>query len=300
MKKATKSAAKPARRPGTVRKNAAKPDQDWRADMLDRVRAIITKADPEVVEEVKWRKPSNQMRGVPVWSHAGILCTGEMYKGVVKLTFAKGASLDDPSGLFNASLEGNTRRAIDIREGETINERALQALIRAAVALNVEEKSGRSGAKAKPTPRPEKTAGKVKLLSGGNPQIAKGEGDAPVQAYLAAMPGWKQDIGRRVDEIIRRTVPADRLHKAVKWNSPFYGVDDDGWFLNLHCFNRFVRVAFFRGSSLDPIPQGVSKYEDVRYYDILEDGSVAKGGRFEEASFADLVKQAVRLPGMHM
>ncbi|SFL57170.1 hypothetical protein SAMN03159423_2559 [Bradyrhizobium sp. NFR13] len=102
---------------------------DWRGDMLARVRAVIKQADPEVIEEWKWR-------GVPVWEHAGIICTGETYKAVVKMTFAKGASLDDPSGLFNCSLDGNTRRAIDIHEGDEINEKALKALIRAAVALN--------------------------------------------------------------------------------------------------------------------------------------------------------------------
>ena len=109
---------------------------DWRGEMLARIRMLIKQADPEVVEEMKWRKPSNAMRGVPVWSHAGIICTGETYKNVVKLTFAKGASLPDPSGLFNSSLEGNTRRAIDIHEGDKIDEKALKALIRAAVALN--------------------------------------------------------------------------------------------------------------------------------------------------------------------
>ena len=109
---------------------------DWRGEMLARVRSLIKQADPDVVEEVKWRKPSNAMAGVPVWSHAGIICTGETYKNVVKMTFAKGASLADPSGLFNSSLEGNTRRAIDIHEGDKIDEKALQALIRAAVALN--------------------------------------------------------------------------------------------------------------------------------------------------------------------
>ena len=108
----------------------------WRGEMLARVRSLIREADPEMVEEVKWRKPSNSMLGVPVWSHAGIICTGETYKNVVKLTFAKGASLKDPSGLFNASLDGNVRRAIDLREGDKIDEKALKALIRAAVALN--------------------------------------------------------------------------------------------------------------------------------------------------------------------
>ena len=108
---------------------------DWRGETLARIRILIKQADPEVVEEGKWRKPSNRC-GVPVWSHAGIICTGETYKNVVKMTFAKGASLEDPSGLFNSSLEGNTRRAIDFHEGDKIDEKALKALIRAAVALN--------------------------------------------------------------------------------------------------------------------------------------------------------------------
>src|SRR5918994_6071108 len=112
---------------------------DWRGETLARVRNLIREADPEVVEEVKWRKPSNPF-GVPVWSHAGIICTGETYKDKVKMTFAKGASLEDPAGLFNASLEGNTRRAIDFHAGDKIDEEALKALIRAAVALNASRK----------------------------------------------------------------------------------------------------------------------------------------------------------------
>ena len=123
----------------------------WRGETLARVRTLIKQADPEVVEEVKWRKPSNSMAGVPVWSHAGMICTGETYKNVVKLTFAKGASLEDPSGLFNSSLEGNTRRAIDFHEGDKIDEKALQALIRAAVALNTSVRAHRS---PRPPPRP--------------------------------------------------------------------------------------------------------------------------------------------------
>jgi hypothetical protein len=110
---------------------------DWRGETLARVRAVIKQADPDVVEEVKWRKPSNGMLGVPVWEHDGIICTGETYKVAVKLTFARGASLKDPSGLFNASLEGGTRRAIDIHEGEKINEKALKALFREAVEMNI-------------------------------------------------------------------------------------------------------------------------------------------------------------------
>src|SRR5262245_17925520 len=128
---------------------------DWRGEMLARVRALIREADPDVVEEVKWRKPSNSMLGVPVWEHDGIICTGETYKAVVKLTFAKGASLKDPSGLFNSSLEGNVRRAIDFHEGDRIDEKALQALIRAAVALNT---SARSGARPVRSQKRPKTA----------------------------------------------------------------------------------------------------------------------------------------------
>ena len=118
---------------------------DWRGETLARVRRVIKQADPEVVETVKWRKPSNAMLGVPVWEHAGIICTGETYKNVVKMTFAKGASLQDPSGLFNSSLEGNTRRAIDIHEGDRIDEKPLKALIRAAVVLNVSGRARNAG-----------------------------------------------------------------------------------------------------------------------------------------------------------
>jgi hypothetical protein len=120
---------------------------DWRGETLARIRMLIKQADPEMVEEVKWRKPSNPL-GVPVWSHAGIICTGETYKNVVKLTFAKGASLPDPASLFNSSLEGNTRRAIDFHEGDEIDEKALTALIRAAVALNTSRADQRPGKRA--------------------------------------------------------------------------------------------------------------------------------------------------------
>src|SRR5918992_4418400 len=144
MKKATTTMTE-AKTASTEGKGGASPSQlidarieelsDWRGETLARVRSLIKQVDPEVVEEVKWRKPSNPA-GVPVWSHDGMICTGETYKSVVKLTFAKGASLEDPSGLFNSSLDGNTRRAIDLREGEKINEEALKTLVRAAVTLN--------------------------------------------------------------------------------------------------------------------------------------------------------------------
>jgi hypothetical protein len=131
-------------------------------------------------------------------------------------------------------------------------------------------------------------AEKVVLLSGGNPQIAKGYGDAPVQAYIAAMPDWKREVGRRIDALVERTVPGVR--KAVKWNSPFYGLEDDLWFLSFHVFAKYVKVTFFRGTSLDPVPAGKSKHPDVRYLDIRE-------GELDEAQFVDWVKQASKLPG---
>ncbi|WP_439496519.1 DUF1801 domain-containing protein [Bosea sp. (in: a-proteobacteria)] len=145
---------------------------------------------------------------------------------------------------------------------------------------------------AKPRKEVAKSAdAKPILLSGGNPQIAKGYGDAPVQAYIAAMPGWKSDLGRRLDALIARTVPGVR--KAVKWNSPFYGLEDNVWFLSLHCFTKYVKVTFFRGTSLRPVPLGASKHPEVRYLDIYE-------GQLDEAQFADWVKQASQLPGERM
>jgi hypothetical protein len=126
---------------------------DWRGETLARVRKLMHEADPDVVEDVKWRKPSNAMRGVPVWEHAGMICTGETYMTVVKLTFAKGASLKDPSGLFNSSLEGNVRRAIDIHEGDRIDGKALKALIRAAVALNTGKQAAARPARAQKKPK---------------------------------------------------------------------------------------------------------------------------------------------------
>jgi hypothetical protein len=155
--------------------------------------------------------------------------------------------------------------------------------------------AGRLGAKAPPRPRmtalrsPARRAAKPVLLAGGNPQIAKGEGDAPVQAYIAAMPAWKRDVGRRLDALVVRTVPGVR--KAVKWNSPFYGVEGQGWFLNFHTFAKYVKVAFFRGASLRPIPPGESKHEEVRYLDIREDD------RIDEDLLASWIRQAAALPG---
>lgn len=144
----------------------------------------------------------------------------------------------------------------------------------------------------KPTgPRPAPGPDGVVRLSGGNPQIAKGYGDGPVQAYIAAMPGWKSAIGKRLDEIVEREVPG--VEKAVKWNSPFFGVERDHWFLSFHCFTHYVKVSFLNGAGLDPLPPGSSKHPKVRYLDIREDG-------FDEVQFADWVKQASRLPADKM
>jgi hypothetical protein len=145
--------------------------------------------------------------------------------------------------------------------------------------------------KAAPKSQSRKAA-KPALLAGGNPQIAKADGGAPVQAYIAAMPGWKREVGRRLDALIVRTVP--NVRKAVKWNSPFYGIDGQGWMLSFHCFTRYVKVAFFRGTSLRPLPPAASKHKDVRYLDIHEDDEL------DEAQLAAWVKQASQLPGERM
>jgi hypothetical protein len=145
--------------------------------------------------------------------------------------------------------------------------------------------------KAPPTARPRKGAKPV-LLAGGNPQIAKAEGDAPVQEYIAAMPDWKRDIGRRLDKLIVRTVPGVR--KAVKWNSPLYGIEGKGWFLGVHCFTNYVKLTFFRGAALRPVPPGESRHKDTRYLDIRE------GDPVEEAQLVAWIKQASELPGERM
>jgi hypothetical protein len=146
----------------------------------------------------------------------------------------------------------------------------------------------KAGKKAKSPAKAGAKARLVKLLSGGNPQIAKADGDAPVQTYIAAMPEWKRAIGKRLDAIIVQAVP--NVCKAVKWNSPFYGLEGQGWFLAFHVFTRYVKVTFFRGTSLRPVPPGPSKDKNARYYDIHQ-------GQLDEAQFASWVKQAAALPG---
>jgi hypothetical protein len=138
-------------------------------------------------------------------------------------------------------------------------------------------------------PTTSKETAPTVLLAGGNPQIAKADGDAPVQAYIEAMPGWKRDVGRRLDALIVSTVPD--VTKAVKWNSPFYGVEGRGWFLNFHCFTKYVKIAFFSGASLEPVPPGESKSKDVRYLDIYENEQL------DEEQLASWIRQAAELPG---
>lgn len=158
-------------------------------------------------------------------------------------------------------------------------------------------KKKKAATKSRPKPKaaakknapPRRTQKKVKLLAGGNPQIAKGEGNAPVQAYLKAMPGWKSAMGKQLDKIITGTVP--NIVKAVKWNSPFYGVEGGEFFLSFHVFARYIKVAFFKGAALTPLPPGTSKQKDVRYLDIYEDDAL------DEKQFTAWVKQAAKLPG---
>src|SRR3954467_13626302 len=151
------------------------------------------------------------------------------------------------------------------------------------------EHSNAAGAKPRNTASPSGKVTQPSLLAGGNPRIAKADGDAPVQAYIAAMPGWKRDVGKRLDAVIARHVP--QVRKAVKWRSPLYGIDGQGWFLGIHVFTRYVKVAFFRGTSLRPVPPGASKGKETRYLDIHEDDEL------DEAQLASWVEQAAALPG---
>ena len=171
-----------------------------------------------------------------------------------------------------------------------MGEKELRKVAKKGAAKRIEPKAG----------MPRKTASislsrkvaKPALLAGGNPQIAKADGDAPVQDYIAAMPGWKRNIGRRLDALIVRNVP--NVRKVVRWNSPFYGIEGQGWFLNFHCFTNYVKVAFFRGTLLSPVPPGESKHKDVRYLDIRE------VDQFDETQLAGWVKQASQMPGWRM
>ncbi|MCK6481824.1 MAG: DUF1801 domain-containing protein [Planctomycetes bacterium] len=257
---------------------------DGRGETLAALRRTLLAADPALVEEWKWR-------GAPVWSRGGIVCVAAVLEDRVKVTFPRGAGLPDPDRLFNNGLGGGRWRAVDLRPGDRIPKRAWTRLVRAAVALNLSKaapsgRGGRSRATGGKAPGP---AAKPVLLSGGNPQIPKGDGDGPVQAYLAALPAWKRAVGRRLDALVVRTVPGVR--KAVRWNSPFYGVEGRGWFLSFHAIARYVKVAFFKGASLRPLPPVASKVPGVRYLHVHE------GEWPDDDLLADWIRQAAALPG---
>jgi hypothetical protein len=161
------------------------------------------------------------------------------------------------------------------------------------MASKTSKKSAKVASREKPAARKKgRVDAKPKLLSGGNPQIAKADGDAPVQAYIAAMPGWKRDVGRRLDALIVRTVP--NVRKAVRWNSPFYGIEGRGWFLGVHCITKYVKIAFFNGACLRPLPPVESKQKLVRYFHIHED---EWGKNLDEALLASWIRQASEQPG---
>jgi hypothetical protein len=160
---------------------------------------------------------------------------------------------------------------------------------KAAAKSTRKKNTAKKSAKVARKASARRVAAKPKLLSGGNPQIAKADGDAPVQAYIAAMPGWKRDVGRRLDALIVRTVP--NVRKAVRWNSPFYGIEGQGWFLGVHCITKYVKVAFFRGTSLRPLPPVESRQREVRYFHIHE------GDQLDEELVANWIRQAAELPG---
>ena len=178
-----------------------------------------------------------------------------------------------------------SRKAAIVANDAAVIKKAAHSVALKGTSKGTPKAAPKKAARAKPD--------EPRLLSGGNPQIPKGYGDAPVQAYIAAMPGWKRDVWRRVDTLIEQTLP--NVRKAVKWNSPLYGAaGGDGWFLGVHCFTRYIKVSFFRGASLKPKPPGESKMPHVRYLDIHEDDAL------DEAQFAKWLKQANKLPGEKM
>ena len=245
---------------------------DWRGERLTEFRKLIHEAEPDVFEEWKGK-------GTPVWEFNGILLVGDGFKDKVKLTFQHGAMLRDQHNVFNAGFDGNQRRAIDHFEDDEIDARAFKALIREAISYNTRQRLSKKGRAANKTPV---------LLSGGNPQMPKSDGDAPVQAYIAAIPRWKQDVGRRLDELITREVP--EVRKAMRWNSPFYGVEGKGWFASFHIFSHYIKVTFLNGASLSPEPPGSGKDPDSRWIDIYE-------GELDEDQMAEWVRQSAELPG---
>ena len=246
---------------------------DWRGERLAEFRQLIHDAEPDVTEEWKWR-------GTPVWDFNGILAVGDAFKDKVKLTFQHGAMLRDRGNVFNAGLDGKKWRAIDSFEEDEVNGSAFKKLVREAVSYNTKQRLSKA--------KGGMVDGKPVLLSGGNPQIPKGDGDAPVQAYIAAIPRWKSDLARRLDEIIVSNVP--HVRKAVRWNSPFYGIEGQGWFVSYHVFSRYIKVTFLNGASLDPVPPDGGKDPDSRWIDIYE-------GDLDEEQMAEWVRQSSAMLG---
>ena len=241
---------------------------DWRGEKLAELRSLIHDAEPDVQEG--WKS-----KGFPGWSYNGTLLVGDVYKDKVRLTFHSGAALKDPKNIFNADLDGDKRRAIDLFEGNDVDKTAFKAIVRQAVSYNTRQLL----AKAKGG----MVDGKPVLLSGGNPQIPKSDGDAPIRTYIDAIPGWKRETTRRIDEIIVENVPG--VLKAVRWNSPFYGVEGQGWFVSYHMFSRYIKVTFLNGATLQPEPPGSGKDPDARWIDIQE-------GQLDEAQLANWIRQS--------
>ena len=246
---------------------------DWRGEKLAELRDLIRDAEPDVQEGL-------DSHGTPVWSYNGVLLVGDGFKDKVKLTFDNGAMLKDPKNVFNAGLDENKRRSIDLSEGDDVDKTAFKAMVRQAVSYNTRQLL----AKTKGGMIDDKPV----LLSGGNPQIPKSDGDAPIQTYINAIPGWKRETTRRIDEIIVENVPG--VLKAVRWNSPFYGIEGQGWFVSYHMFSRYIKITFLNGATLDPEPPGSGKDPDSRWIDIYE-------GELDERQLAEWVRQSAAVPG---
>ena len=269
---ASKQSSDPLRAVERINARIAELD-DWRGQRLADFRALIHDAEPDVTEE--W-----QGKGMPSWAYNGVFAVGEAHRDRVKLAFHSGAMLRDANNMFNAGFNGNRSRAIDSFEADEIDASAFKRLVRAAVSYNTKQILSKA--------KGGMLDGKPVLLSGGNPQIPKSDGDAPVQTYIAAIPRWKRDLARRLDEIIVGNVP--EVRKAMRWNSPFYGVKGQGWFVSYHVFSRYVKVTFLNGASLDPVPPGGGKDPDSRWIDIYE-------RKLDEDQMTDWVRQSAALPG---
>jgi hypothetical protein len=253
------------------------------AAILRALRAFVRAAAPGLEESVKWGNGCWLADGAPVaYAYAD--------RDHVQFGFIRGASLRDPRGLLQG--KGRFVRHAKVRRREDIDRAAFGALLRQAVRLGGVVRKGGASAKAADRARSTRAAKARKapvLLSGGNPQIQKGDGDGPVRAYLDAMPGWKREAGRRLDALVVRTLPGVR--KAVRWNSPFYGTAEGGWFLSFHCITRYLKVGFLNGSSLRPLPPVASKDPNTRYLHLHE------GDALDEDLVTGWIRQAASLPG---